>query len=64
MDKLQKITLTVTETADLIGVSQTTVYTMAREKQIPHTRVRGRILFHREIIESWLRGDLQEIKQT
>ncbi|MFF3922597.1 helix-turn-helix domain-containing protein [Paenibacillus lactis] len=61
---MNKITLTVAEAAELIGVSQTTVYTMAREKQIPHTRVRGRILFHRDIIESWLRGELQEKKQA
>ncbi|MEK3788067.1 helix-turn-helix domain-containing protein [Paenibacillus sp. FSL K6-1230] len=61
---MKKITLTVTEAAELIGVSQTTVYTMAREKQIPHTRVRGRILFHRDVIESWLRGELQETKHA
>lgn len=61
---MNKITLTVAEAAELIGVSQTTVYTMAREKQIPHTRVRGRILFHRDIIESWLRGELHEKKQA
>ncbi|MGN7169298.1 helix-turn-helix domain-containing protein [Paenibacillus cellulositrophicus] len=56
---MQKITLTVVEAAELIGVSQTTIYTMARENQIPHARVRGRILFHREVIESWLRGELK-----
>lgn len=61
---MTKITLTVAEAAELIGVSQTTVYTMAREKQIPHTRVRGRILFHRDVIESWLRGELQQMKQA
>lgn len=61
---MAKITLTVAEAAELIGVSQTTVYTMAREKQIPHARVRGRILFHRDVIESWLRGELQQMKQA
>ncbi|NMO97452.1 helix-turn-helix domain-containing protein [Paenibacillus lemnae] len=61
---MQKITLTVTEAAELIGVSQTTIYTMAREGQIPHARVRGRILFHREVIESWLRGGFQETQQA
>lgn len=61
---MTKITLTVAEAAELIGVSQTTVYTMAREKQIPHTRVRGRILFHRDVLEIWLRGGLQEMNQA
>ncbi len=61
---MTRITLTVTEAAELIGVSQTTVYTMAREKQIPHVRVRGRILFHRDVIEAWLRGETVHAKQA
>lgn len=55
---MQKIMLSVNETAKLIGVSKTTIYAMTREEQIPHIRVRGRILFHRETIEHWLRGKL------
>ncbi len=51
---MQKITLTVNEAAKLIGVSTTTIYTMARLGEIPHVRVRGRILFHRETFEKWL----------
>lgn len=58
---MSKITLTVNETAELLGVSTTTIYTMAREGQIPHVRVRGRILFHRDTIEKWLRGELQPL---
>lgn len=53
---MQKITLTVNEAAELIGVSTTTIYTMARLGEIPHVRVRGRILFHRDSIEAWLRN--------
>ena len=56
---MPKITLTVQEAAHLIGVSTTTIYTMVREGQIPHVRVRGRILFHRDTIEKWLSGELQ-----
>ncbi|AZK48707.1 MULTISPECIES: helix-turn-helix domain-containing protein [Paenibacillus] len=61
---MKRITLTVTEAAELIGVSQTTVYAMAREGQIPHTRVRGRILFHRDVIETWLRGEYAQVSQA
>lgn len=61
---MQRITLTVSEAAEMIGVSQTTVYAMAREGQIPHARVRGRILFHREVIESWLRGEYAQAQQA
>lgn len=53
---MQKITLTVNEAATLIGVSAGTIYTMVRLGQIPHVRVRGRILFHRDVIETWLRA--------
>jgi len=51
---MEKITLTVKEVADLLGVSLTTVYSMARMSEIPHARVRGKILFHRPTVETWL----------
>lgn len=51
---MEKITLSVNEVAELIGVSITTIYTMVRQNEIPHKRVRGRIVFHRETIEKWL----------
>jgi len=57
---MQKITLTVNEVAAMLGVSITTVYTMVREGgQIPHFKVRGKILFNREVIEQWTRGEYQ-----
>lgn len=49
-----KLTMSVEEIANELGVSNTTVYTMVRQKEIPHTKVRGRILFHRPTIEHWL----------
>lgn len=55
---MQKITLSVNEVADLIGVSTGTIYTMTRQNEIPHKKVRGRILFHRETIERWLINEL------
>lgn len=52
-----KITLSVREVADLLGVSTDCIYMMHRDKQIPGAlRVRRRILFHRDVIEAWLRG--------
>ena len=56
--KIQKITLSVSETAQLIGVSTGTIYSMARLGEIPHVRVRGRILFNRHVIEAWTRGEV------
>ncbi|MHA0855894.1 helix-turn-helix domain-containing protein [Paenibacillus sp. CMAA1364] len=59
---MTKITLSVAETAQLIGVSTATIYTMARQNEIPHVKVRGRILFHRDMIEQWVRGELQLVE--
>lgn len=53
---MKKITLTVNEVAELIGVSTATIYTMARLNEIPHKKIRGRVLFHRETIEKWFVG--------
>lgn len=57
MINLEKITLSVDEVAKLLGLGKTTIYTMARQNEIPHKKVRGRILFHRQTIESWLGGE-------
>lgn len=61
---MAKITLSVIEVADLIGVSHTCIYMMVREGQIPHVRVRSRIIFHRDVIEAWLRGERPESKKA
>lgn len=58
--KMQKITLTVAEVATMLGTSTNTIYTMVREGgQIPHFKVRAKILFNREVIEQWTRGEYQ-----
>lgn len=55
-----RITLTVKEVAELIGVSTGTIYTMVRLNEIPFAKARGKILFHQETIEEWLKGQYQE----
>lgn len=49
----ERITLTVKEAASYIGVSVSTIYTMARKEEIPHVRVRGRYLFNKDILQDW-----------
>lgn len=51
---MEKITLTVKETAELLGLSLATVYTLVKTDEIPHTKIKGKILFHRKTLESWL----------
>lgn len=51
---MEKITLNVKEVAGLLGVSAQTIYTMVREDQIPHSKIRSKIVFHKGTIEAWL----------
>lgn len=50
----KKMTMNVDEIAEELQVSKTTIYTMVSQNEIPHIKVRGRILFHRDTIEKWL----------
>lgn len=62
---MNKITLTVKEVADLLGVSLTTVYSMTRMGEIPHARIKGKILFHRPTVEAWLiNGAMQDYEKV
>lgn len=55
---MNKITLDVKELCNLLGISPTTVYAMVSQKEIPHFRVRGKILFNRQVVEAWTRGEI------
>jgi len=50
--------MTVNELSEQIGVSTDSIYAMVRENQIPYIRIRRRILFHKEMIEKWLRREV------
>lgn len=52
--QVNKLTLTVKEAAECIGVSKDLIYKMVQEKQIPCLRIGKRILFRHESIEEWM----------
>lgn len=54
VDTDKKMTMSVEELAEELQISKTTIYTMVSQNEIPHKKVRGRILFHRATIEKWL----------
>lgn len=54
MRELQRKTITAQEAADYIGVHIDTIYTMVRQKEIPHIRVRRRILFKTDTLDAWM----------
>ncbi|MYL45015.1 helix-turn-helix domain-containing protein [Virgibacillus halodenitrificans] len=46
---------TVKDAAEYLGVCTDTIYTMVRQKEIPHFRLRRRIMFSKEAIDHWIR---------
>lgn len=64
VSEVERLTLSVDEVANALGISKTTVYTMARQKEIPHTKVRGRILFHKPTIEHWLISNAEGVNKN
>lgn len=56
--------LNVKEASVMCGVGISTIYEMVRANQIPHVRMRYRILFHRDVLASWLRGSKEVLNAT
>ncbi len=59
-----RLALTVKETAAALGISESTVYWMCYQGEIPHNRVKargcrgkGKILISKAALERWLKGD-------
>jgi len=46
--------MTVKEMASYLGVHLDTVYKMVRANEIPHFRIRSKILFSSEAIDAWI----------
>ena len=46
--------LTTKELADLLRVKERKVYELAAASEVPFTRVTGKLLFPRHLIEAWL----------
>ncbi|WP_156289858.1 helix-turn-helix domain-containing protein [Oceanobacillus salinisoli] len=51
---MERKTMTVKEMAAYLGVHLDTVYKMARLNEIPHFRIRRRILFSKDTIDAWM----------
>ncbi|WP_338749858.1 helix-turn-helix domain-containing protein [Bacillus sp. FJAT-52991] len=58
---MNRQTMTVQETAEYLGVHTDTIYTMVREKEIPHFRIRRRIFFTTAAIDNWIRQQEQQV---
>lgn len=54
LEKVTRTTLTMKETAEYLGVSYWLVTQLVRRKQIPCSRVGGKVLFRREALDKYL----------
>lgn len=54
LEKVRRTTLTMRETAEYLGVSYWLVTQLVRRKQIPCSRVGGKVLFRKEALDKYL----------
>ena len=54
LEKVTRTTLTMRETAEYLGISYWLVTQLVRRKQIPCSRVGGKVLFRREALDKYL----------
>jgi excisionase family DNA binding protein len=47
--------LTTREVAALLRIKERKVYELVSESAIPHSRVTGKLLFPRDMVEAWVR---------
>ena len=54
--EVKRITLTIREAADYLGISYWLVNQLVRRKQIPCARVGGRVLFRVQALDEYLKN--------
>ena len=54
----QKNFLSTKEVAELLDVNEKMIYTLVSEKGLPATKVTGKWLFPRRLVEQWLEGHI------
>ena len=54
MDKSERLTVTVEEAADLLGIGRSSAYMAVKDGSIPSIRIGGRILVPRAALERML----------
>ena len=64
---MNKNTFDVSEAATFLGISESRIYHLVAEKEIPHHKKNGRLTFDRLELDYWKRGERvetnEEIKQ-
>lgn len=56
--------LCLSEACELTGLSKSSIYRLTSEKQIPHIKRGGKLLFKREEIIKWIESAKQNVEQN
>ena len=59
---MERQKMDVKQAAEYLGVCTDTIYTMVKKNEIPHFRIRRRILFSKEAIESCIKSQEEEVQ--
>ena len=60
LQKVQRTTLTMKETAEYLGISYWLINQLVRRKQIPCSKVGGKFLFRVQVLDEYLSSKEQE----
>ena len=56
---MDRITFSVTEAAEVLGVSQSFMYQLVKENRIPSLKLGNRRLIPKESLEAWIRNNTE-----
>jgi len=51
---VKKVTLTIKEVSEILGIPNGKIYELVRMSQIPHTKVGSRVIFHEDVLREWM----------
>lgn len=60
----ERLTFTVAETADALGIGRTAAYELVRRGTIPHLRIGRAIRIPKASLDSWLAANTKQQRST
>jgi len=55
--------LRVKDVSDFLNISKSSMYTYAQKQAIPCIRLKGRLLFSQDALDTWLKIKTREVKE-
>ena len=61
---MEKVVYSVTEVAELLGISKSYVYKLIRNKTIPFLKLGKRKIIPKTVFEEWLKENVVKVKKS